>query len=191
MKKILLLLLIAGLFSQEEKRSGFGFTFDGGNTIMNLLSGSVLSGGSTISLTPTLYLIENLPFGKVEPSISYYYKKFTETEIWTGKKPKEANSVTIFLDACFTGQTREENLLVADARPITIVPIVGSVSDSMSILTATSSSQTSGAIKEQKHGLFTYFLLKGLRGDADTDENKKLTLFELSKYIKQLIVKTD
>ncbi len=87
----------------------------------------------------------------------------------------KANSVTIFLDACFTGQTREENLLITDSRPITIVPIVDHLSDKMSILTSTSDTQTSGAIKEQEHGLFTYFLLKGLRGNADVDKDKKLT----------------
>ena len=98
-----------------------------------------------------------------------------------------AKTVTIFLDACFTGQTREETLLIADSRPITIVPKVDLISNNMSIFTATSHTQTSGAIKEQKHGLFTYFLLKGLRGDADIDEDKKLTLFELSKYIKKKV----
>ena len=64
------------------------------------------------------------------------------------------------------------------------MPKVDLIPDNMSILTATSNTQTSGAIKEQNHGLFTYFLLKGLRGDADIDKDKKLTLFELSKYIK-------
>ena len=34
-----------------------------------------------------------------------------------------AKSITVFLDACFTGQTRSEEMLVADTRPITIVPI--------------------------------------------------------------------
>ena len=34
-----------------------------------------------------------------------------------------ARSVTVFLDACFTGQTRSEEMLIADSRPITIVPI--------------------------------------------------------------------
>ena len=98
-----------------------------------------------------------------------------------------AKSVTVFLDACFTGQTRDETLLIAESRPITVVPKVDLIQDNMSILTATSNTQTSGAIKEQKHGLFTYFLLKGLRGDADVDEDKKLTLFELSKYIKKKV----
>ena len=80
-----------------------------------------------------------------------------------------------------------ETLLIADSRPITIVSRVDLIPYNMSIFTATSNTQTSGAIKEQKHGLFTYFLLKGLRGDADIDEDKKLTLFELSKYIKKKV----
>ena len=98
-----------------------------------------------------------------------------------------AKTVTVFLDACFTGQTREETLLIADSRPITIVPRVDLTPNNMSIFTATSNNQTSGVIKEQKHGLFTYFLLKGLRGDADIDEDKKLTIIELSKYIKRKV----
>lgn len=37
------------------------------------------------------------------------------------------------------------------------------------------------------HGVFTYFLLKALTGESDFDTNKKITLFEIKKYLKNNI----
>ena len=94
-----------------------------------------------------------------------------------------ARSVTIFLDACFTGQTRSEEMLIADSRPITIVPIEKNIPSNITVLSATSSSQVSGALKEKEHGLFTYYLLKGMSGKADENKDNSLDIKELSNYI--------
>ena len=37
-----------------------------------------------------------------------------------------------------------------------------------------------GALKEKEHGLFTYYVLGG---DADDNQDKKLTIGELGKYV--------
>ena len=38
-------------------------------------------------------------------------------------------------------------------------------------------------MKEKEHGLFTYYVLKGLGGDADDNQDKKHTIGELGKYV--------
>lgn len=38
-----------------------------------------------------------------------------------------------------------------------------------------------------RHGLFTYFFLRGLRGDADTNQNGFITLGELAAYVRQKV----
>lgn len=38
-----------------------------------------------------------------------------------------------------------------------------------------------------RHGLFTYFLLRGLRGEADTNRNGAVTLGELAGYVRQKV----
>ena len=95
----------------------------------------------------------------------------------------EAKSVTVYLDACFTGQTRDSKMLIADARPIIITPKKGNVPSNMTVFSASSGSQISGALKEKEHGLFTYYLLKGMSGDADINKDKSIQLNELSKYV--------
>lgn len=40
---------------------------------------------------------------------------------------------------------------------------------------------------EYRHGLFTYFLLRGLRGEADTNHNGVVTLEELASYVRQKV----
>lgn len=40
---------------------------------------------------------------------------------------------------------------------------------------------------QHRHGLFTYYLLKGLRGEADTNRNATVTLGELAGYVRQKV----
>jgi hypothetical protein len=40
---------------------------------------------------------------------------------------------------------------------------------------------------QHRHGLFTYYLLRGLRGDADTNRDRAVTLGELAGYIRQKV----
>ena len=94
-----------------------------------------------------------------------------------------AKSVTVYLDACFTGQTRDAKMLIADARPIIILPKEKAAPDNVNVFSAATGSQISGAIKEKEHGLFTYFLLKGLSGDADLNKDKVVKLDELSQFV--------
>ena len=43
--------------------------------------------------------------------------------------------------------------------------------------------QISGALREKEHGLFTYYLLKGMSGDADINKDKSIQINELSSYV--------
>ncbi|MBS0184640.1 MAG: caspase family protein [Nitrospira sp.] len=40
---------------------------------------------------------------------------------------------------------------------------------------------------QHRHGLFTYYLLKGLRGEADTNRNGTVTFGELTGYVRQKV----
>ena len=57
------------------------------------------------------------------------------------------------------------------------------IPDKVNVLSAASGSQISGAIKEKEHGLFTYYVLRGLSGDADGNKDKVVKLNELSDYV--------
>jgi hypothetical protein len=50
---------------------------------------------------------------------------------------------------------------------------------------ASSGSEISSAWPEKKHGLFSYYLMKGMRGDADANGDKKITVGELGNYVKE------
>jgi len=94
----------------------------------------------------------------------------------------KARTATVFLDACFTGETREKNLLLADSRNIMVVP--REEAKGVVVLSAAAAGQTSGALKDKEHGLFTYYILKGLGGEADSNSDRKLTISELSTYVR-------
>jgi len=56
--------------------------------------------------------------------------------------------------------------------------------DSTTIFTASLSDQVSNWYPEKKHGLFTYFFLKGLQGAADLNHDGKITEGEMEQYIR-------
>jgi hypothetical protein len=95
-----------------------------------------------------------------------------------------ARSTTVFLDACFTGANRESEILLAGARPV-FMEVDASATRNVTVFSASSGSEISSAWPEKKHGLFSYFLMKGMRGDADTNKDKQITVGELGDYVKE------
>jgi hypothetical protein len=72
-----------------------------------------------------------------------------------------AGRVTVFLDACFSGGGRSQGLLAA--RGVKIVPKVESIVGNMVVFAASSEDQSALPLNRERHGLFTYFLLKKLQ----------------------------
>lgn len=95
----------------------------------------------------------------------------------------DVGPVTVFLDTCFSGANRENQMLLAGARPVRLEVLDPAMAAGITVFSAASGTQVSSAWPEQKHGLFTYFLLKGLQGAADSNKDKQLTVGELSGYI--------
>ena len=98
----------------------------------------------------------------------------------------DINRTYVFLDSCFSGSSaRGEKMLLAGARPALIhVEDVAVASDKVISLTASKGGQISNSYKEMEHGLFTYYLLSGLRGLADTNNDGWIGVGELYTYIK-------
>ena len=96
---------------------------------------------------------------------------------------KGAKTITMFLDTCYSGGTRTNEVLLADARPIAIVPDMKALPSNVTVLAAASGAQLSSTYEAAQQGLFSYWLMKGLEGDADANQDKKITTGELHEYV--------
>ena len=105
------------------------------------------------------------------------------------KEIKQSNprSVTVFLDTCYSGVTRNEEMLIA-GRPIVIKAKEQAIPEGFTLFSAASNEQISRPLEEAKHGMFSYFLMKGMEGDADANNDNKITARELHAYVEQNVV---
>ncbi|MDA9165084.1 caspase family protein [Alphaproteobacteria bacterium] len=102
------------------------------------------------------------------------------------KEIQQANprSVTVFLDTCYSGTTRGTDMLIA-SRPIFIAAKEQSIPNNFTVFSAAAGDQTSKPLEEAKHGMFSYFLMKGMEGYADVNNDNKITAQELHNYVKE------
>lgn len=98
-------------------------------------------------------------------------------------KPRTA---TFFFDNCYAGTTRSEERLLAQ-RPLSIRVQESPVPDNYLIFTAGESNQTAGVLDDVKHGRFSYFVFKGLEGDADANADGKISADELHAYVRESV----
>ena len=95
-------------------------------------------------------------------------------------------SVTMFLDTCYSGVSRDEKMLLASARPIRIIANEEEgIPNNFTIFSASQLDQISSGLDGAKHGIFSYYLMKGLEGNADLNKDKKITNRELLSYMDQ------
>jgi uncharacterized caspase-like protein len=98
-----------------------------------------------------------------------------------------AKEVVVMLDSCFSGATGR-SVLPSGARPLTLtIENPALTSRKLAVLSAASGTQISSDYDKEQHGLFTYFVLKGLRGDADKDGNGVVDVNELYEYIRKRV----
>lgn len=96
-----------------------------------------------------------------------------------------ANSIIVMLDACFSGTERGtergDGMLIA-ARGVRIKSNQSVPTGNMVILSATQGDETAYPLDSERHGLFTYFLLKKLQ-----ETKGDVTLGELADYITEQV----
>lgn len=88
-----------------------------------------------------------------------------------------SESITVLLDACFSGAKRDGGML-ASARGVAIKVKSGQPIGNMIVMSASQGDETAYPYKEKQHGMFTYFLLKKLQ-ETKGDVN----WLDLSSYI--------
>jgi hypothetical protein len=108
-----------------------------------------------------------IPFAKINAAIQ-------------AAKPK---LVTIFMDACYSGQARSGETLIASARPVAIKAEKTLFPDSFTVFSASQNDQISSSSPDLKHGIFSYYLMRGMEGDADANQDGKITLGEMQAYL--------
>lgn len=86
--------------------------------------------------------------------------------------------VTCFFDCCFSGGARDQGLI--SARGVRIVPQETPLDKNLVVFSASSGDQSAMGYDPEKHGLFTYYLLKKLK---DTDGQASYN--DLADYIKE------
>jgi hypothetical protein len=108
-----------------------------------------------------------------------------------------AKSVTVFIDACFSGVSRSSESIgsqnLVAMKGVLIKPKVENPWENNPNFTVFSSSafeETSLGFDLSQTGLFTYYLCAGLQGKADNDGNKQITTGELADYIEKNVKAT-
>jgi tetratricopeptide (TPR) repeat protein len=98
-----------------------------------------------------------------------------------------AKSITIVLDACFSGNSAG-GMLVKNISPAMLKSAspVRKLNNGV-VFSSTGKDQVSHWYPEKQHSLFTYFFMKGLKGDADENGNKTITVAEMKSYLQDKV----
>ena len=110
---------------------------------------------------------------------------FNRNEIFNDIAQYNPKSVIAFLDTCYSGAGRADGeMLLAMAKGLVVVDEnQQQLPDNFTLFTAASAQESAWSLPEAKHGTFSYFLMKGMEGEADLNGDKKLTNGELQEYL--------
>jgi hypothetical protein len=95
-------------------------------------------------------------------------------------KPK---SVTMFIDSCYSGLSKNGDTLLAGAKPVSLKNSDIGYPPEFTVMTASSPDQISSSSPDLQHGIFSFYLMKGMEGDADIDKDGKITFGEMQRYL--------
>lgn len=105
------------------------------------------------------------------------------TKLYADLAALPSKETVVMLDSCFSG-AGGRSVLAPGARPLVTVVDEAAAPPRTTVLAASGPQEIAGGLDLQKHGLFTYFLLRGLGGEADADRDGHVEAGELDAYLK-------
>ncbi len=123
--------------------------------------------------TQTSYLLSVDGLGN-DVSTAFSLKEFYKT---LSEIPSK--SVMVFLDACFSGATRDGGMMAA-ARGVAIKAKAETPKGKLVVFSAAQGDETAYPYTENGHGMFTYYLLKKIQ-----ETGGDVTLGDLADYVKK------
>ena len=76
---------------------------------------------------------------------------------------------------------------MASARPLVITKVEQKYPDNFTVLSASSPDQISFSNPSLRHGIFSFYLMKGLEGYADKNKDGKILVNELDEYLQNTV----
>jgi len=114
----------------------------------------------------------------------------TQKEVVQAIQRTTPKSVTMFIDSCYSGQSRTGTSLLASARPISIAPKASTdFPPNFMVISASAPDQISSSSPELKHGIFSYYLMLGMEGEADVNKDGQITVGEMQTYLSQQVTR--
>jgi hypothetical protein len=92
-----------------------------------------------------------------------------------------AKQVIVALDSCFSGAGGKS---VAAPGSRALVRVEKATAQNIVVMTASADDQISSTYMDKGHGIFTYFLLKGIKESLEEDRGSKLEVADLYAYLK-------
>lgn len=108
-----------------------------------------------------------------------YNSFLTHEKIKSKFKQSKANTKIVIADACQSGSMRSKKRSISSGKT-TFKSFVGT---NVAMILSSRSTQTSAETSQVSGGIFTFFLIGGLSGYADANQDKKVTIRELYRYI--------
>lgn len=111
-------------------------------------------------------------------SLAKLYKELSELKL---------KSSIVFLDACFSGTKREDQML-SESRGVAIKVKEEAPKGNMLVFSAAQGDETAHQMEEKHHGLFTYYLLKELQATGGDVDMGTLTEYVTKQVKRQSVV---
>lgn len=112
-----------------------------------------------------------------------------QKEVIAALQAVQPKAVTMFIDSCYSGQTRAGEILVAGSKPIALKQTDMTYPAEFTVITASNMDQISWSSNDLKHGIFSYYLMKGMEGEADANKDGKITVSEMHEYLSDMVAR--